>query len=96
MSRKDRLIAEGRKYCYYVPVTSYVAGKGFRPSIVFESEEGHYPNGGGDTEPWYWGEDYEEARRICDEKNAAMGISKAEEYGIVMSSIGQSLKLRAS
>ncbi len=74
-------------YCFLVTETMYVEGKGYRPSIVIEGEPGHYPNGGGDVEPWYWGHDIETARGCCDKKNAAMGLAREDVDRIIASSM---------
>jgi len=51
-----------RRWCYYIPEGNYVEGQGYRVSIVFEYESGHYPTGDnawieGDKskrKPWFW------------------------------------------
>jgi len=75
-------------YCYYIPSSGYEQGKGWRPSIVIEGQPGHYPNGGGDVEPWYWGHDYETACKIAADRNAKMGLSEKDVDRIVASSMG--------
>lgn len=94
-NRAQQLLDEGRSFCYFVGVDCYVEGKGWRPSIVFENEPGHYPNGGGDVEPWYWGRyrsDYQLAQDTCREKNKHMGVDEDEALHIVASSMSVSRK----
>jgi hypothetical protein len=84
-------MAEGRPFCYYVPIDSHVPGKGYRPSVVFKDVAGHFPNGGGETAPWYWGGDFKAALEICKEKNLEGGVSPEEAEAIVNSSIEASI-----
>jgi hypothetical protein len=86
------VLFETRRYCYYVGVESYVEGKGFRPSIVFENEAGHYLNGGGDVEPWYWGPTYKDAEAACEHQNLMLGITAKDAFAIVCSSMNASRK----
>lgn len=66
-----------RKWCYWVPAAGYVEGHGYRVSIVFEYEAGHYPTGddawiAGDKskqKPWFWGHDHEVASKVADDMN---------------------------
>ena len=90
-----QLMGEGVRYCFYVPEDALVPGEGFRPSVVFEDVSGHFPNGTwpyegkpGQSRPWFWGFDLQQAKRICDEKNAELGITKEEATRIVASSMG--------
>lgn len=83
-------LLDTRRFCYFVGVESFVEGKGWRPSIVFENEAGHFPNGGGDVEPWYWGHDYKGAQEICRKKNLDMGVDEEEVNHIVASSMSAS------
>jgi len=86
----EQLLQSGKKYCYTILATSYVKGKGYIPSIVFENESGHFPLAGNPAkmqEAWYWGEDLETAKKIAAEKNAELGISEEEAFRIVGSSM---------
>lgn len=74
-------------YCFFVDETMYVDGKGYRPSVVIEGHPGHFPNGGGDVEPWYWGQNLEVARQICRDRNANMGLSPEDVERIIASSM---------
>lgn len=90
----QELINEGRRYCYYIPIDSYVEGKGYRPSVVFENESGHFPNGGGEVEPWYWNCTYKEAQQIARERNERLGIDAETEFEIICSSMFPNRKKR--
>lgn len=90
-SRIDKLLNE-RRFCYVIPESGYVEGKGFRVSIAIEREPGHFPTGntpeGGDQEPWYWGMTFEEAREICDRENQErLGLTVEDSWKIVMSTM---------
>jgi hypothetical protein len=69
-----------------------VKGKGFRPSIVFENEPGHYLNGGGEVEPWYWGPTFKDAEEACEHQNLQHGITVRDAFQIVASSMNASRK----
>lgn len=82
-----------RRFCYVIADSAYVEGKGFRVSIAIEGEPGHFPTGttpeGGDIEPWYWGNTFEEAREIADRENKEkLGLEPIETWKIVMSTMG--------
>lgn len=66
---------------------SMLTEHGYRPSIVVEGVRGHFPNGGGDTEPWYWGHDLAGAKKIARDRNARMGLSPEDEARILLSSM---------
>lgn len=93
--RLGKLLNE-RRYCYAIPAEAYVDGHGFRVSIAIEHEKGHYPTGddawiegdGAARKPWFWGETYEEARKVCEEANARMGITPKDAALIVASTMG--------
>ena len=85
--------------CFYVPPGQSHPDRGYVPSIVVENEAGHSPLvGRGElSEPWYWGSDYEEAKRICAKANAeTFGLTEAEAAEIVASSIRVSIASDAS
>ncbi len=76
------------RQCFYIPVDA-LTEHGYVPSLVTESEPGHTPlsgNGAGSA-PWYWGGDYDAARRVCIEQNARLGIDEAAAAAIVASSM---------
>lgn len=97
MSRKTaaELVVEGRRHVFYIPVDSYVEGAGYRVSVVFEGEGGHYPTGDwpyhgrpGQVCPWFWGHDYETAKRIAEEENQKrFGISPGDAAMLVLRSM---------
>jgi hypothetical protein len=87
-------LMETRRFCYTIPADGYVEGHGWRPSVVFEDEPGHFPNGTwpyngkpGETCPWFWGHDYETAKKIAAETNARMGLSAEDAMLIVLSTL---------
>jgi len=90
----DELIAT-RRFAYYVPADGYVEGKGYRVSVVFEDEDGHYPTGTWPYEgkadqkmPWFWGGVSHRAAEVqCKAENARMGVSELDAFKIVMSSM---------
>jgi hypothetical protein len=79
-------LVEGR-YMFYIPADALVMGKGYRPSIVFDGVAGHFPNGGGDVEPWYWGDTIDKARAIARKRNETLGLSEDDETRILASSV---------
>lgn len=85
-----------RRWCYWIPADGYVEGYGFRVSIVFEYEAGHYPSGddawlAGDhskKKPWFWGHSYEEARKAAENINREkLGLSPRQAADIVTTSM---------
>jgi hypothetical protein len=82
-------------FIYYIPIGGWEKGKGHKVSIVFENDDGHYPTGGGDKEPWYWGNGVDEAKsyRLAQaaarELNRKHGISAKREAQI----LGNSMRL---
>lgn len=88
-----------KRMCYYIPVDSFVPGKGWRVSIVTENEAGHSPTGDdgndpGRRVPWYWGfgggaYDYAEVKKFCAQRNLeSFGLTEADVSAIVTSSMG--------
>lgn len=91
-ARIAKLLDE-RRFCYVIPESGFIEGKGYRVSIAIERESGHFPTGntpeGGDIEPWFWGDTFEEARGICDRENKdRLGLDPTEAFKIVMSTMG--------
>lgn len=88
------IIPPGKCFVAYIPSGSFVPGKGCRVSIVIEGQAGHYPTGGGDKAPWYWGDDNDEARSLREAKQTAevynlrRGINAVEALRIVGESMG--------
>lgn len=77
---------EDGNHMFYV-TEAMLTEHGYRPSIVVEGTCGHFPNGGGDTEPWYWGDDLEQAQEIAHKRNVGMGLSEEDEERILASSM---------
>lgn len=85
--------AEGR-ICAYIPLNGFIEGRGYRVSIVEEGVAGHTPTGTwpyegkpGQQLPWFWGDDYEQAKRLADEYNARLGLTPQDALDIVTSSM---------
>jgi len=98
----DRLFATRRR-CYFVPVDAFVEGQGWRPSIVFENESGHFPTGDwpyegkpGQRAPWFWGPTYADAVAAADDMNERMGVTKKDAFEIVNSSMKASRSQRGA
>jgi hypothetical protein len=88
------LLANRRRFVYVVPSGGYIEGHGYRPSVVFEHESGHFPVGDwpydgkpGTTAPWFWGHDLDKANEMADEMNGRLGIGPREAAEIVASSM---------
>lgn len=81
-----------KRTCFFIPLDSYVEGKGFIPSVVTENEPGHAPlvGSGEFAEPWYWGHTYDEARTVADAENAKLGLTPDDVTIIILSSMGAS------
>jgi hypothetical protein len=97
MNRKniDKLFAE-RRFCYFVPVDGFVEGHGYRPSVVFEDQSGHFPVGNwpyegkpDQTLPWFWGPTYGDAVKRADVMNEKIGLSPEDSFKIVVSSMAR-------
>jgi hypothetical protein len=85
-----------RRWCYWIPRDGYVKGHGYRVSIVFEYEAGHFPTGddawiAGDyskKKPWFWGHSYDEARKVAEDMNRdRLGLSAKDAMHIVTTSM---------
>ena len=85
-----------RRWCYWIPETGYVEGHGYRVSIVFEYEAGHYPTGddawiAGDRskrKPWFWGQDLAAAKKVAEDLNRdQLGLSAREAADLVTTSM---------
>lgn len=92
---------QGRS-CVFIPAEAYVEGRGWRVSVVFEEESGHFPTGstpeGGDKEPWYWGrerKDYPAAVECARKYNfERLGLSASAAAQIVSRSVALGMGLR--
>jgi hypothetical protein len=82
-----------KRQCFIV-VEGQKNANGYIPSAVFEDESGHRPmiGSGEHAAPWYWGQDFETAQRICAEENERLGLSEADVKQIVNSSIAAQLR----
>jgi hypothetical protein len=85
-----------RRWCYWIPANGYVEGQGYRVSMVFEYESGHYPTGddawiAGDyskRKPWFWGFNYNEACKVAEDMNRdRLGLSAKDAAHIVTTSM---------
>jgi len=81
--------AAGARFCYYVGADCVRDTNGIVPSAVFEHTPGHAPmlGNGPFARPWYWGHTLEEAQRVCDQQNAARGLSARDVAHILASSL---------
>jgi len=94
--RFARLIAT-RRFVFCVSEDWYYPQHGYRVSICVEGEHGHFPTGddraidgdysNGAKLPWFWGPTFEDAQRICNDQNAALGYSPEEAALIVATTI---------
>lgn len=88
-----RDVIRGRRFIYHIQATGFEPGQGHRVSIVVENESGHFPTGGGDTAPWYWGDreneskSFVEATELAARKNAELGYSETQIADILTSSM---------
>lgn len=71
----------GKRFCYTVPETGYVAGEGWRPSIVREGESGHNPL------DYFWGEDFSSAQLAAKAQNEKLGLTPIDVLEILNSSM---------
>ena len=96
MTTKISQLMRTRRWCYWIPAEGYVEGHGYRVSIVFEYEAGHYPTGDdawiagdpGKRKPWFWGHDLTAAKKIAEDMNQQrLGLSPREAADIVTTSM---------
>lgn len=96
MSESVSKLMRTRRWCYWIPAEGYVKGRGYRVSIVFEYEAGHYPTGddawiAGDhakRKPWFWGHDHDQARKTAEDLNQQrLGLSPRDVALIVATSM---------
>ena len=96
MSTQVSKLLSTRRWCYWIPADGYVKGYGYRVSIVFEYEGGHYPTGDdawiagdhGKRKPWFWGHDFDEARKVADDMNQQrLGLSPKDAALLVTTSM---------
>jgi hypothetical protein len=96
MSSQISQLLSTRRWCYWIPADGYVEGQGFRVSMVFEYESGHYPTGDdawiagdyGKRKPWFWGHNYDEARKTAEDMNRErLGLTPRDAAHIVTTSM---------
>lgn len=85
------------KMVFWVPDDGFVAGRGYRASIVKEGESGHQPTGVWPYDvhqpmPYFWGDDLNKARETAYRQNERLGISREETDRIVNESIATQVK----
>lgn len=86
---------EAPRQCYAILPGQSHPELGYVPSLVTEGEAGHQPLvGRGElSAPWYWGTDFDQAQRLCDQANAeTFHLTPAEARAIVESSITASIR----
>ena len=77
----DSMISN-KRMAFFVMATQ-VNDKGeYNVLIAVEGEKGYQRT------DWYWGKDFDAAERLCDERNAKMGIDRRESEKIVASTMG--------
>ena len=54
---------------------------GWIPCIAVENESGYYRT------DWHWDCTFEQAEKICDEKNTTLGFTPTEAYHIVLTTM---------
>lgn len=69
------------KCVYFIQETATDKNGEYIPCIARQGETGYY------LTDWHWGKDRAAAEWCCDEKNAALGISKREAIIIVLQSM---------
>lgn len=72
---------KGDRMCYVILETEKDEHDEYIPCIVKEGETGYF------LTSWSWGKDIELARKIADQRNAEMGISKEEAYTLTLESM---------
>lgn len=98
------------RFCYHVPVDSFIPGYGYRVSIVVENQPGHRPTGHWPYDvrhpmPYFWGSNGERGRAQkwtleAAEKQARivnkrnLGLSENDVIEIITSSMRVSMELQ--
>ncbi len=92
--RKGPTMNPSARLVAWIPRDAYVEGHGYRVSFVVEGETFHRPTGAwpytgvaGETMPWFWGHDYDEAVKLADDYNRNLGIAPREAALIVARSM---------
>lgn len=88
-----RLSAAALRQCFYVDETM-ASPHGYIPCLITEGQPYLEPllGNGVAARPWYWGHDLAEARRICAEQNAALGLSGQDVRDIELSCLAASFR----
>jgi hypothetical protein len=73
-----------KTYCYVVR-PEQKDHNGFIPSIVYSGLGGHHPLMGKRVNgtPHYWGKSWEEAQRLCWERNKELGLNNQDVADIL-------------
>lgn len=87
----------------FVPMDAFIEGHGWRVSIVYGDEQGHFPTGNwpydgspGKKCPWFVpGPSLKEAEEQIAEMNEARGISKEQAFLTVTRSMSRSRRRNA-
>lgn len=94
MAKKIRPVDPRARIVAFIPIDAYVKGQGYRVSFVVEGESYHRPTGTwpytgavGETMPWFWGHDYDEACQLADAYNEKAGVDAKEAALIVARSM---------
>jgi hypothetical protein len=76
-----------KTYCYAVHPEQR-DDNGFIPSVVYSGLVEHHPlmGKGINGTPHYWGKTWEEAQRLCGERNKELGLTKEDVANILESS----------
>lgn len=79
--------------CYYVDETMK-SPNGYIPAIVVEGESGFTPcvGSGEQSQPWYWGHNFVDARRLAAEANKKLGLTPQDVTAILTSSIATQIR----
>jgi len=80
-----------QRQCYYIDASQDPADHGgYVPSLVIENENGHRPMTGRGrfSEAWVWGSTLEKAQVVCISANAERGVTEADAWEIIGSSMG--------
>lgn len=86
----------------FIPLDAFIEGAGWRVSLVYEDEDGHYPTGTwpydgkpGKTCPWFVpGPSHAEAEEQVAQMNETRGVSRKEADLTVMKSMSRSKRRR--
>jgi hypothetical protein len=79
----------GKHYAFTIVEEMKASDGGYIPCIAVEDAPGYRPMKGVGrfSSPWNWGQDREQAQKLCDHKNAELGLSKEDALRIIGSSM---------